>query len=249
MRAEVAHCYGFNGHVSVDPVVLVKLRILLFLEDIPGERELMARLGERLDHLGFLRSEVGKQLGMRHVPTLTFIPDALPENARHLDDVDVPMLFLQGTRDELASLELLQALVQRHHRLRRHAIVHRPQAGHHAGGATGEEGAHQAHRIVGRAMGVLSQYTDGLIFAIVPPAVAELGNATGFDIQIVDETGIGHQRLMAARNQMLGMTKCSKCGGHFVSEPYENARHFVCGLCEPPARAGKGGGAGRILLH
>ena len=50
-------------------------------------------------------------------------------------------------------------------------------------------------------------------------------------------------------NQMLGMTKCSKCGGHFVSEPYENARHFVCGLCEPPARAGKGGGAGSILLH
>jgi ribosome-binding factor A len=36
---------------------------------------------------GLLRSEVGKQLGMRHVPTLTFIPDALPENARHLDDV------------------------------------------------------------------------------------------------------------------------------------------------------------------
>ena len=36
---------------------------------------------------GVLRSEVGKQLGMRHVPTLTFIADALPENARHLDDV------------------------------------------------------------------------------------------------------------------------------------------------------------------
>jgi ribosome-binding factor A len=36
---------------------------------------------------GLLRSEVGKQLGMRHVPTLTFIADALPENARHLDDV------------------------------------------------------------------------------------------------------------------------------------------------------------------
>jgi ribosome-binding factor A len=36
---------------------------------------------------GLIRSEVGKQLGMRHVPTLTFIPDALPENARHLDEV------------------------------------------------------------------------------------------------------------------------------------------------------------------
>jgi ribosome-binding factor A len=36
---------------------------------------------------GLIRSEVGKQLGMRHVPTLTFVPDALPENARHLDEV------------------------------------------------------------------------------------------------------------------------------------------------------------------
>ena len=50
-------------------------------------------------------------------------------------------------------------------------------------------------------------------------------------------------------NNMLAMTKCSKCGGHFVSEPYENARHYVCGLCEPPARAGKGSAAGGILLH
>lgn len=36
---------------------------------------------------GLIRSEVGKQLGMRHVPTLTFIHDALPESARHLDEV------------------------------------------------------------------------------------------------------------------------------------------------------------------
>jgi flagellar transcriptional activator FlhC len=50
-------------------------------------------------------------------------------------------------------------------------------------------------------------------------------------------------------NNMLTMTRCSKCGGHFVSEPYENARHYVCGLCVPPARAGKGSGAGGILLH
>jgi ribosome-binding factor A len=36
---------------------------------------------------GLLRSEVGKQLGMRHVPTLSFVADALPESARHLDEV------------------------------------------------------------------------------------------------------------------------------------------------------------------
>ncbi len=50
-------------------------------------------------------------------------------------------------------------------------------------------------------------------------------------------------------NDMLAMTKCSKCGGHFVTEPYENARNYVCGLCEPPARAGKGAATGSIQLQ
>jgi len=36
---------------------------------------------------GLLRSEVAKQLGMRHAPTLDFVHDALPESARHLDEV------------------------------------------------------------------------------------------------------------------------------------------------------------------
>ena len=36
---------------------------------------------------GLIRSEVGKQLGMRHVPTLEFIHDALPESARQIDDL------------------------------------------------------------------------------------------------------------------------------------------------------------------
>ena len=36
---------------------------------------------------GLIRSEVGKQLGTRHVPTLEFIHDALPENARHLEEL------------------------------------------------------------------------------------------------------------------------------------------------------------------
>jgi flagellar transcriptional activator FlhC len=41
-------------------------------------------------------------------------------------------------------------------------------------------------------------------------------------------------------NGMLTMTRCRKCGGHFVTHPHEIARHYVCGLCNPPARAGKG---------
>ena len=50
-------------------------------------------------------------------------------------------------------------------------------------------------------------------------------------------------------NGMLSMTKCSKCGGHFVTHPHEIAKHYVCGLCCPPARAGKGKSARGLQLH
>jgi flagellar transcriptional activator FlhC len=50
-------------------------------------------------------------------------------------------------------------------------------------------------------------------------------------------------------NGMLTLTKCSKCNGHFVTHPHEIARHFVCGLCNPPARAGKGKAQGSIQMH
>jgi len=50
-------------------------------------------------------------------------------------------------------------------------------------------------------------------------------------------------------NGMLTMTACSKCGGHFVTHPHEIARHYVCGLCNPPARAGKGRLAGALQLE
>ena len=70
--------------------------------------------------------------------------------------------------------------------------------------------ANKAQAVIGRAMGVFSQYKDGMIFAVIPPAVQELGNATGFDLQLVDEGGLGHERLLAARNQLLGMAAQNK---------------------------------------
>jgi ribosome-binding factor A len=53
-----------------------------------GESEDLAGTAVALESAkGVLRSEVGKQLGMRHVPSLEFIHDALPESARHIDDL------------------------------------------------------------------------------------------------------------------------------------------------------------------
>ncbi len=63
----------------------------------------------------------------------------------------------------------------------------------------------KAPAVVGRAMAAFSQIHDGMVFAIVPPAVSELGNSSGFDLQLKDIGGVGHEALMNARNMLLGM--------------------------------------------
>ncbi|OEC33719.1 multidrug efflux pump [Pseudomonas cuatrocienegasensis] len=53
-------------------------------------------------------------------------------------------------------------------------------------------------------------FRDAMVFAFAPPAVMELGNATGFNFFLQDRAGVGHEELMAARNQFLGMAAQSK---------------------------------------
>jgi hydrophobe/amphiphile efflux-1 (HAE1) family protein len=59
--------------------------------------------------------------------------------------------------------------------------------------------------VAARAMGAFSKIRNAMVFAFAPPAVVELGQAKGFDFQLVDRGGLGHAELMAARNQLLGM--------------------------------------------
>lgn len=61
-----------------------------------------------------------------------------------------------------------------------------------------------------RAMATFSKIRDARVFAIVPPAVSELGNAGGFDFQLLDRGNLGHAKLMEARNQLLGMAAQEK---------------------------------------
>jgi len=68
----------------------------------------------------------------------------------------------------------------------------------------------KAAAIAGRAMGAFSKFRDGLAFAFSPPAVLELGVANGFDFQLQDRGGLGHDKLMEARNQLLGMAMKNK---------------------------------------
>ncbi|TXH86266.1 MAG: efflux RND transporter permease subunit [Pseudomonas sp.] len=55
-----------------------------------------------------------------------------------------------------------------------------------------------------RAQQRFFSYLDARAFAFAPPAVMELGNATGFNFYLQDRAGIGHEALTAARNQFLG---------------------------------------------
>ncbi|MFZ5797229.1 MAG: efflux RND transporter permease subunit [Thermodesulfobacteriota bacterium] len=63
----------------------------------------------------------------------------------------------------------------------------------------------KAPAVARRAMGAFARFRDAMAFAFVPPAVVELGQANGFDLQLQDRGGLGHEKMMAARNQLLGM--------------------------------------------
>ena len=65
--------------------------------------------------------------------------------------------------------------------------------------------ATSAFSVAQRAMAYFSTMKDAMAFAIIPPAITELGTASGFDMQLVDRAGIGHEKLMQARNQLLGL--------------------------------------------
>ena len=63
----------------------------------------------------------------------------------------------------------------------------------------------KAGAVADRAMRAFSQIRNAKVYAFTPPAVIELGNSKGFDFQLQDLGGLGHEGLMAARNQLLGM--------------------------------------------
>ncbi|QHX01518.1 efflux RND transporter permease subunit [Citrobacter freundii] len=68
---------------------------------------------------------------------------------------------------------------------------------------SGEENSVEA--VIARATRVFSQIRDGLVFPFNMPAIVELGTATGFDFELIDQGGLGHTALTQARNQLLGM--------------------------------------------
>ncbi len=67
-----------------------------------------------------------------------------------------------------------------------------------------------AQALAGRAFGALSGIRDAFIFPLSPPPIPELGSSSGFSFRLQDRAGLGHEALLGARNQLLGMAAHSK---------------------------------------
>ncbi len=72
------------------------------------------------------------------------------------------------------------------------------------------EASQSAEALAGRAFGALSGIRDAFIFPLSPPPIPELGTASGFTFRLQDRGGAGHDALVAARNQLLGLAAQSK---------------------------------------
>ncbi|ARN18551.1 efflux RND transporter permease subunit [Piscinibacter gummiphilus] len=68
---------------------------------------------------------------------------------------------------------------------------------------------HQASAIAGRAFGALMGVKDAFIYPLSPPPIPELGTGSGFNFRLQDRGSLGHDALLAARNQLLGMASKS----------------------------------------
>jgi multidrug efflux pump len=65
----------------------------------------------------------------------------------------------------------------------------------------------KAQALLGRVAQQFSSYKDAIIIPVNPPAIQALGTASGFDFELEDRGGVGHVKLMQARNQLLAMAR------------------------------------------
>ena len=73
-----------------------------------------------------------------------------------------------------------------------------------------KQAGQSADALAGRAFGALSKIRDAFIYPLSPPPIPELGNASGFTFRLQDRSGAGHEALINARNQLLGMASQDK---------------------------------------
>ncbi len=80
--------------------------------------------------------------------------------------------------------------------------------------------------VTGRAFPALMQIKDAMAFAFAPPPITEMSNSTGFDFYLKDDDAQGHEALIQARNQFLGMAMQSKLLANVRPNGQEDAPQF-----------------------
>ena len=97
--------------------------------------------------------------------------------------------------------------------------------------------AHSASALAGRAFGALSGIRDAFIYPLSPPPIPELGNASGFSFRLQDRSGAGHEALINARNQLLGMASQSKILAQVRPDGLEDAPQLQIDIDRDKANA------------
>ena len=94
-----------------------------------------------------------------------------------------------------------------------------------------------AEAIAGKAFGALSGIRDAFIFPLSPPPIPELGTASGFTFRLQDRGGHGHEALVAARNQLLGLAGQSKLLAQVRPDGLEDAPQLQLEIDRDKAQA------------
>jgi multidrug efflux pump len=96
---------------------------------------------------------------------------------------------------------------------------------------------HSAQALAGRAFGALMGVRDAFIFPLSPPPIPELGTSSGFAFRLQDRGGNGHAALLAARNQLLGLTGQSKIVAGVRPDGLEDASQLQIDIDRDKANA------------
>lgn len=100
-----------------------------------------------------------------------------------------------------------------------------------------KEPGQSASALAGRAFGALSGIRDAFIYPLSPPPIPELGNASGFSFRLQDRSGAGHEALINARNQLLGMAGQSKILSQVRPDGLEDAPQLQIDIDRDKANA------------
>jgi multidrug efflux pump len=97
--------------------------------------------------------------------------------------------------------------------------------------------ASSAQAVAGRAFGALMGVRDAFIYPLSPPPIPELGTASGFNLRLQDRAGLGHDALLAARNQLLGLAGQSKVLSQVRPDGLEDAPQLQLDIDRDKAQA------------